>query len=159
MLYSNLILLQLDIYYRKMLISRIPILLKWGGFTEVLQDKDSKHVHHPEAHTQRRQSMCRQQQWLYMKKRKPRPFIPTFFQLLRLIFLFNCCFHNQSLTAFLQFMCGWHLFSIFQELTRRACLAFLSPSFVPLPSAQILLIHSFPILYRALCLLRSIPRK
>jgi hypothetical protein len=63
----------------------------------------------------------------------------------RLIFLFNCCFHNQSLTAFLQFMCGWHLFSIFQELTRRACLAFLSPSFVPLPSAQILLIHSFPI--------------
>ena len=37
------------------------------------------------------------------------------------------------------------LASIFQELTRRACLAFLSPSFVPLPSAQILLIHSFPI--------------
>jgi hypothetical protein len=55
----------------------------------------------------------------------PRPFIPTFSQLLR---LFHCCFHNQSLTAFLQFMCGWHLFSILQELTRRACLAFLSPS-------------------------------
>ena len=50
-----------------------PYLIKMGWLYWRLQDKDSKHVHHPEAHTQRRQSMCRQQQWLYMKKRKPRP--------------------------------------------------------------------------------------